>query len=68
MNAIELYRSSDGSVCLDVRLDKDTVWLSQSQIATLFGVNSQAITRHLNNIYKEEELEQAATCSKMEQV
>ena len=68
MDAIELYSSPDGSVYLDVRLDKDTVWLSQSQIAALFGVNSQAITRHLNNIYKEGELEKDSTCSKMEQV
>lgn len=68
MDAIELYNSPDGSVHLNVRLDKDTIWLSQSQIAALFGVNSQAITRHLNNIYKEGELERASTCSKMEQV
>lgn len=68
MTAIEIYQSKDGSLVLDVQLEKDTVWLTQSQIAKLFGVNSQAITRHLKHIYEDEELDYASTCSKMEQV
>lgn len=68
MDGIEIYLSKDGSLVLDVQLDKDTVWLTQSQIAKLFGVNSQAITRHLKHIYEDEELDFASTCSKMEQV
>lgn len=65
---IQLYESADGSIRLNVQIEGDTVWLTQAQIADLFGVNSQAITKHVKNIYDEDELEQSATCSKMEQV
>lgn len=51
-----------------VSLDNETVWLTQKQMAELFDVKSQAITRHLKNIYNGEELFKEATCSKMEQV
>lgn len=68
MSNIEIYESDDGSVRLDVQLEDETVWLSQAQIATLFGVNPSAITKHLRNIYQEEELDPVRTCSKMEQV
>ena len=51
-----------------VSLDNETVWLTQKQMAGLFDVKSQAITRHLKNIYNDEELFKEATCSKMEQV
>lgn len=51
-----------------VSLDNETVWLTQKQMAELFDVKSQAITRHLKNIYNDEELFKEATCSKMEQV
>ena len=50
----------------DVR--KETIWATQAQIAELFDVNSQAITKHFKNIYREGELVRKATCSKMEQV
>ena len=46
----------------------ETIWASQRAMAELFGVNTQAITRHLGHIYAEGELDKAATCSKMEQV
>lgn len=60
----------NGNLELDftASLDKDTVWLTQKQMAELFDVKSQAITRHLKNIYNDEELFKEATCSKMEQV
>lgn len=51
-----------------VSLDNETVWLTQKQMAELFDVKSQAITRPLKNIYNDEELFKEATCSKMEQV
>ncbi|MDE2188564.1 MAG: virulence RhuM family protein [Patescibacteria group bacterium] len=49
-------------------MSKDTLWATQAQIAQLFEVNSQAVTKHLKNIYKEGELRRTSTCSKMEQV
>ncbi len=67
-NEIIMYESEDGTTRLEVQLDGETVWLTQAQIAELFGVNSQAITKHLGNIYEEGELDEKATCSKMEQV
>lgn len=63
-----LYTGPKGAVELRADTDKETIWATQAQIASLFDVNSQAITKHLINIYKENELEQKATCSKMEQV
>lgn len=65
---IVIYEAADGSTKLEVNLDGETVWLTQAQMAELFGVNSQAITKHLQNIYAEGELDESATCSKMEQV
>ena len=47
---IVIYQAPDGSTNLDVRLENDTVWLSQKQIAELFGTKRPAITKHLSNI------------------
>ena len=62
--AIEIYRSDNGDIELKVRLDGDTVWLSQSQMALLFGRDRTVITRHINNCYKEGELDRNLTCAK----
>ena len=51
---------------LEVRLENDTVWLTQQQIADLFGTKRPAITKHLANIYKSGELEENSTCSILE--
>ena len=67
-NAIEIYRSQDGSIQLNVKLENDTVWLTQSQMAELFGVDRTSIVRHIRNIYKSEELDQNSTCAKNAQV
>lgn len=67
-NSIEIYRSQDGSVQLNVKLENDTVWLTQSQMAELFGVDRTSIVRHIRNIYKSEELEEFSTCAKNAQV
>jgi hypothetical protein len=65
---IVLYRTDDGKTALDVRLEAETVWLTQGQIAKLFGVNVPAISKHVRNIYTVGELEPKATVSKMETV
>ena len=62
---IVLYQP-DATVKLEVRLQDDTVWLNQQQMGELFGVNRQAITKHLRNIYETHELEEPATCSILE--
>lgn len=67
-NSIEIYRSLDGSIQLNVKLENDTVWLTQSQMAELFGVDRTSIVRHIRNIYKSEELDQNSTCAKNAQV
>lgn len=53
---------------LEVRLEKETVWLDAHQIALLFGVNRPAVVKHINNIYKSKELNKKSTCSILEQV
>ena len=67
-NAIEIYCSQDGSIQLNVKLENDTVWLTQNQMAELFGVDRTSIVRHIRNIYKSEELDQNSTCAKNAQV
>ena len=62
---IILYQP-DNEVKLEVRLEEETVWLTQEQIATLFGTKRPAITKHLSNIYNSGELDQDSTCSILE--
>ena len=62
---IVLYQLDD-VVKLEVRLDEETVWLTQAQIAMLFGTKRPTITKHLNNIYNSGELERSSTCSILE--
>ena len=62
---IILYQP-DEAVKLEVRLEDETVWLTQEQIADLFGTKRPAITKHLNNIYKSGELDIYSTCSILE--
>ena len=64
-NEIILYQPDD-LVRLEVRVEGETVWLTQEQIAYLFGTKRPAITKHLNNIYKSGELERKTTCSILE--
>ena len=53
---------------LEVRLEDETVWLTQAQIAELFGTEVPAISKHIRNIIRSEEFEKEATVSKMETV
>ncbi len=62
---IILYQPNE-TVSLEVRLDEDTVWLSQQQIAELFGVNQPAISKHLRNIFNEGELQEDSVYSILE--
>ncbi len=65
---IVLFSTPDGDVKINAFIHNETIWLNQKSIAGLFGVQSQAITKHLKNIFASGELNMAATCSKMEQV
>ena len=64
-NQIVIYQPNE-TVRLDVRLENETVWLTQEQIALLFGTKRPAITKHLSNIYKDGELDEQGTCSILE--
>ncbi len=61
MSDIVIYKDKNGEVEVEVKLEDETLWLSQKQIAELFGVTKQNISAHIQNIYKEEELSQDAT-------
>ncbi len=63
-----IYQSSDGRTELDVRLEGDSVWLSQAQLSTLFNSDRTSVGRHIRNIYKSGELEEKATCAIFAQV
>ncbi len=66
-NEIVVYQS-DETIRLDVRLENETVWLTQLKIAELFGVQKAAISKHIKNIFASGELIKEATVSKMETV
>ena len=63
---ILIYQAPDGTTNLDVRLEDETIWLTQRQIAILFGTEVPAISKHIRNIYSSRELEEISTISKME--
>ena len=65
---ILIYQSPTGAIKIDVRLEDETVWLTQKLMAELFQVKPQNITMHLKNIYKEGELDEKATCKDYLQV
>jgi hypothetical protein len=65
---IILYQTGNGSTRPEVKLENETVWLSQAQIAELFQTTPQNITIHLRSIFAEGELSEAATCKDYLQV
>ncbi len=67
-SSIVIYQTADGQTELSVRLEGDTVWLSQAQITALFATDRTSILRHINNIYRSGELAKEATCAKIAQV
>lgn len=67
-NDIVFYEDKDGNTKVEVMLQNDNVWLNSNAISNLFTVDRTVITKHINNIYKEEELEENSTCAKIAHV
>jgi len=65
MGEIVLYRTADGGPALDVRLERDTVWLSQAQLVELFQRDQSVISRHVRNVFAEGELPEESNMQKM---
>jgi len=59
---ILIYQNTEGSIKVDVRLEEETVWLTQAQIALLFGKGRTTITEHIQNVFKEGELDENSVC------
>ena len=60
-NKIIIYQTEDGQTQIDVRLENETVWLTQAQMVELFQTTKQNVSLHVGNVFKEGELEQEAT-------
>jgi hypothetical protein len=65
---VVVYEAPDGEVRVDVRLERETVWLTQQQMAELFGRERSVVTKHIRNAFKEAELDPLATSAKFAQV
>ena len=63
-NSIVIYQTSDGETSIEVKFKDETVWLSQAQMAELFQKDRTVISRHINNIFKEGELDESLVCAK----
>ena len=57
MSEVVIYQMEDGKTNLEVQLDEETVWLNLNQIVALFGRDKSVVSRHINNIFREEELD-----------
>lgn len=58
---IIIYETKDGETSIDVRMEEETVWLTQAQMVDLFQTTKQNVSLHINNVYKENELEEYST-------
>lgn len=67
-NNIIIYQSEDGKTHIEVKLEENTVWLTQQQMADLYQTSRSNVTEHLLHIYEEGELDEKATCRKFRQV
>ncbi|MEK6734472.1 MAG: hypothetical protein AABY27_05120 [Pseudomonadota bacterium] len=65
-NQIIIYKTEDNKIQLEARYLDEEIWLSQKQIAELFGVNVPAVNKHLRNIFTSGELDEESVVSKME--
>ena len=65
---VRVYKAVAGEVRVDVRLDHETVWLTEEQRSQLFGPERSVITKHVRNVFRERELEPGATWAKFAQV
>jgi hypothetical protein len=68
LDQLLLFQAADGQVTLDVRLEADTVWLSQAQMAEPFGRKRSVISRHIGNVFKVGEQAADSTSAKSAQV
>jgi hypothetical protein len=66
MNEIVIYQTTDKTVQVEIQFERETFWLTQQQIADLFGTQRPAITKHLGNIFKSGELDEKVACSILE--
>ena len=67
-NDFILYTATNGSITIETYIKDETIWLTQQKIADLFEVDRTVVTKHLKNIYQEEELQKEATSAKFAQV
>jgi prophage maintenance system killer protein len=67
-NKVVIYQAKNGAIELRGDFQHETIWANRMQMAEMFSVNPQAISKHINNVYKENELNRKATSSKMELV
>ena len=65
MSEVIIYKATDGNTTLEVQLERDTVWLSQAQIAELFGRERSVVTKHLGNVFREGELNKESNVQNM---
>ena len=65
VSPIAIYTSEDNTISLDVKLENETVWLSQAQMSLLFDKDRTVIGRHINNVFKEGELQKELVCAKI---
>ena len=63
-NQIIIYQTADNQTQIDVRMENDTVWLTQAQMADLFQKDRTVISRHIRNVFKEGELDESLVCAK----
>jgi hypothetical protein len=61
-NKIEIFTNSNNEASIEVQFENETVWLSQKQMAELFGRDRAAITQHIGNVFKEGELKEKSVC------
>ena len=64
MSKIEIYTNKENQTSIEVQFENETVWLNQLQMANLFGRDRTVIAKHINNVFREEELEKEVVCAK----
>ena len=67
-SSIIIYQSEDGNTRIEVKLENETVWLTQQQLCDLYQTSRTNIVEHIQHIYEDGELEESATCRKFRQV
>lgn len=67
-NQITIYQTKDGNTSIEVKLENDSIWLNQHQLAELFKTDRTSLTKHIRNVYKAGELDEISTCAKFAQV